>query len=175
MKNKASSDYGFRAVVYLAIEGRVCSSKEIADQMSIPRDYLIQLCLRLRDAGIVKAHPGKNGGYELAKKPEKISLYDISKALSAEDKQPRHPLSKKRDNGDAVAAVRYTQKVMAKGYALLYSGISVQDIIDSTNADSDIAAVLQAGLDKSNKYTVKQTGRHTEVRRPDLHLQGMSF
>ena len=71
--------------------------------------------------------------------------------MSAEDKQPRHPLSKKRDNGDAVAAVRYTQKVMAKGYALLYSGISVQDIIDSTNADSDIAAVLQAGLDKSNK------------------------
>ena len=151
MKNKASSDYGFRAVVYLAIEGRVCSSKEIADQMSIPRDYLIQLCLRLRDAGIVKAHPGKNGGYELAKKPEKISLYDISKALSAEDKQPRHPLSKKRDNGDAVAAVRYTQKVMAKGYALLYSGISVQDIIDSTNADSDIAAVVQAGLDKSTQ------------------------
>ena len=40
---------------------------------------------------------------------------------------------------------------MAKGYAMLYSGISVQDIIDSTNADSDIAVVLQAGLDKSNK------------------------
>lgn len=43
MQLKASTDYGIRAILYLAAEKDVRSSKEIAREMSIPRDYLIQL------------------------------------------------------------------------------------------------------------------------------------
>ena len=72
MKLKASVDYGVRAVMYLAVKGETCSSREISEEMSVPRDYLIQLALRLRNAGIIKARPGKNGGYILAKAPADI-------------------------------------------------------------------------------------------------------
>ena len=78
MKLKASVDYGVRAVIYLAVKGETCSSREISEEMSVPRDYLIQLALRLRNAGIIKARPGKNGGYVLAKAPEEITIGSIS-------------------------------------------------------------------------------------------------
>ena len=45
---KASVEYGMRAVLYLAEKGSICSSREVADEMSIPRDYLIQLAQLLR-------------------------------------------------------------------------------------------------------------------------------
>ena len=84
MQLKASTDYGLRAVLYLAHMGETCSSKDIAEAMLIPRDYLIQLAQLLRRAGIVDARPGKNGGYKLAKPPEVISLYDVMRALEAD-------------------------------------------------------------------------------------------
>lgn len=78
---KASVEYGMRAVLYLAEKGSICSSREVADEMSIPRDYLIQLSQLLRNAGIVHARPGKNGGYSLAKDASEISMLDIFNAL----------------------------------------------------------------------------------------------
>lgn len=78
---KASVEYGMRAVLYLAKKGSICSSREVADEMSIPRDYLIQLAQLLRNAGIIHARPGKNGGYTLAKDASNISMLDVFNAL----------------------------------------------------------------------------------------------
>ena len=81
MHFKASVEYGMRAVLYLAEKGSICSSREVADEMSIPRDYLIQLAQLLRNAGIIHARPGKSGGYSLAKDASEISMLDIFNAL----------------------------------------------------------------------------------------------
>ena len=69
-----------RTVLYLAERGTVCSSRDVAEEMSIPRDYLIQLAQLLRNAGIIAARPGKHGGYSLAKDPAQISVYDVMHA-----------------------------------------------------------------------------------------------
>ena len=82
MQMKASVEYGLKAVLYLASRGGLVSSREIANDMSIPRDYLIQLAQLLRNAGIVEARPGKHGGYRLAKDPSDISLYAVLSALN---------------------------------------------------------------------------------------------
>ena len=74
---KTSVEYGMRAVLYLAEKGSTCSSREVAEEMSIPRDYLIQLAQLLRNAGIIHARPGKNGGYSLAKEASEISILDV--------------------------------------------------------------------------------------------------
>ena len=101
MHLKASTDYGMRAVLYLAAQGTTCSSKDIAEDMDIPRDYLIQLAQLLRNAGIIEARPGKHGGYLLAKKPEKISVLDI---LSALEEDKRSSKRSKRSSRKAFAA-----------------------------------------------------------------------
>ncbi len=89
MQLKASTDYGLCVVLYLAHNGGVCSSKDIAEGMSIPRDYLIQLAQLLRRAGIIEARPGKNGGYSLAKPPSEITLYEVIDAIEGEAKATR--------------------------------------------------------------------------------------
>lgn len=81
MQLKASTDYGIRAILFLAAENTVRSSKEIAREMSIPRDYLIQLAQLLRNSGLIEAKPGKHGGYALAKDPSEISLLEIITAM----------------------------------------------------------------------------------------------
>lgn len=81
MQLKASTDYGVRTILYLAAKGATCSSKDIAKDMAIPRDYLIQLAQLLRNAGLIEARPGKYGGYRLAKDPSEISLLQVISAL----------------------------------------------------------------------------------------------
>ena len=81
MQFKASTDYGMRAILYLAAQGTTCSSKDIAQDMSIPRDYLIQLAQLLRNAGLIEARPGKHGGYRLAKEPSDITVLQIMKGV----------------------------------------------------------------------------------------------
>lgn len=87
---KASVEYGMRAVLYLAEKGSICSSREVAEEMSIPRDYLIQLAQLLRNAGIIHARPGKNGGYTLAKDASNISMLDVFNALQNDRPRSEH-------------------------------------------------------------------------------------
>ncbi len=100
MRLKASTEYGMRTVLYLAEKGGIVSSRAVAEDMCIPRDYLIQLAQLLRNAGIIEARPGKNGGYGLAKDPQKISVLDVMNALSDERKgssKRKRSVSKKKN------------------------------------------------------------------------------
>lgn len=82
MHMKASDSYSLRAVLYLATHDGVCSSRDIAEDLSIPRDYLIQLAQQLRNAGIIEARSGKSGGYLLARDASDISMLDVLNALN---------------------------------------------------------------------------------------------
>lgn len=51
--------------------------------ISLP--FLRQIALDLRHAGLLKAVEGKNGGYQLAKEPTKISLGDVIEAVDKKE------------------------------------------------------------------------------------------
>ncbi len=89
MQLKASIDYALRTVLYLAMHGGVCSSKTIAKDVAIPRDYLVQLAQLLRNAGVIDAKAGKSGGYTLAKSPEYITFLEIINAIEEGTRNPR--------------------------------------------------------------------------------------
>ncbi len=50
---------------------------EIARRQQISLNYLEQLFVQLRRAGLVWAKPGREGGYFLAQKPDQIRIADI--------------------------------------------------------------------------------------------------
>lgn len=83
-------DYALRMCCHLARKGGCASSREIADATGVPRDYLVQIAQRLRDAGIVYAIPGKHGGYGLAKDPGEVSALAVMRAVD-ESSEPEHP------------------------------------------------------------------------------------
>jgi Rrf2 family transcriptional regulator, cysteine metabolism repressor len=84
MKVGSRGDYGLRALVYLA---SVADRKEpvqihaIAERQQIPEDYLRQLLVHLRLAGLVKSVRGPHGGYLLAKPPTAISMGEVIEVL----------------------------------------------------------------------------------------------
>lgn len=152
MKLKASVDYGVRAVMYLAIKGDTCSSREISEEMAVPRDYLIQLALRLRNAGIIKARPGKNGGYVLARPASDITVGDILDAFDSDLKHVRQPMKKGRSASKNAAVVRDLCLAVTESLDSYLGTISVQDLLDmSENGESSnevIAGALEREVEK---------------------------
>ena len=152
MKLKASVDYGVRTVLYLAVKNDTCSSREISEEMSVPRDYLIQLALRLRNAGIIKARPGKNGGYVLAKDPADISIGDILDAFDSDLKHSRQEMKKGRRLSKQAAVVREVHGLVMDSLNSYLGAISIQDLLSSMEGDAApeklIANALRAEADR---------------------------
>lgn len=142
MKLKASVDYGVRAIMYLAAKGTTCSSREISEEMSVPRDYLIQLALRLRNAGLIKARPGKNGGYVLAKDPSEITVGQILDAFDSDLKHVRQPMKKGRKVSESAAAVRAMHGMLADSLEMYLSAITVQNLLDALDEDQSIDLIV---------------------------------
>ena len=73
-------DYAIRVVRELAdLEMRPV--KAICDREHIPPPFAYKILKKLDKAGIVVSRRGATGGYQLAKSPERISLFDIVSAI----------------------------------------------------------------------------------------------
>lgn len=139
MHFKASVEYGMRAVLYLAEKGLICSSREVADEMSIPRDYLIQLAQLLRNAGIVHARPGKNGGYSLAKDASEISMLDIFNAL--QNDRLRAERKEAEDASDLLQDITAACSAVEREMEEYMSSITLQNMIERIHGkESDTAS-----------------------------------
>lgn len=139
MHFKASVEYGMRAVLYLAEKGSICPSREVADEMSIPRDYLIQLAQLLRNAGIVHARPGKNGGYSLAKDASEISMLDIFNAL--QNDRLRAERKEAEDASDLLQDIAAACSAVEREMEEYMSSITLQNMIERIHGkESDTAS-----------------------------------
>lgn len=139
MHFKASVEYGMRAVLYLAEKGSICSSREVADEMSIPRDYLIQLAQLLRNAGIIHARPGKNGGYSLAKDASEISMLDIFNAL--QNDRLRSERKEAEDASDLLQDITAACSAVEREMEEYMSSITLQNMIEHIHGkESDTAS-----------------------------------
>jgi Rrf2 family protein len=83
MKVSAKGEYGVRAMVILALDfstGPV-PLREIAQRECISYQFLEQIFLPLRRAGLIESVRGAKGGYVLARPPGEIKVGDIIRAL----------------------------------------------------------------------------------------------
>ena len=90
MKDGSRGDYGLRALVFLAASvelGKPVQIHAIAERQQIPEDYLRQLLVQLRAAGLVKSVRGPHGGYLLAKTPDEISMGEVIEVLEGAPEQ----------------------------------------------------------------------------------------
>jgi Rrf2 family cysteine metabolism transcriptional repressor len=76
-------EYGVRLMVRLAArQGRgPASLGEIAMEEDLPRAYLEQLVIPLREAGLVTSTRGARGGYELGRPADTIRMGEVLRAL----------------------------------------------------------------------------------------------
>ncbi len=76
-------EYGVRLMVQLGRHygAGPASLSEIAQAEDLPRAYLEQLVMSLRDAGLVISTRGARGGYELVRPPDEIRMSEVLRAL----------------------------------------------------------------------------------------------
>ena len=77
------SEYALLALVYLArhADEGFLSVHSIATAQEIPRKFLEQILLTLKRGRYVRSQKGPNGGYCLARAPEKISLAEVIRLI----------------------------------------------------------------------------------------------
>jgi Rrf2 family protein len=79
------SDYAIRAMLSLTmVGGGLLSSRKIAEEMKIPPRFLPQIMGDLTRAGLVEAHPGRAGGYKLAKPASTVTLLTVIEAVEGD-------------------------------------------------------------------------------------------
>lgn len=83
MQFSVGVEYAFHSLFYLVdlSEQKTIGIREIAKLHGITETYLSKIFAKLRKAGIVRSIAGVNGGYELARKAEDISFWDVIEAL----------------------------------------------------------------------------------------------
>lgn len=83
MRLTTLSRYGTRALFDIAYygQGEAIRASEISKRQKISLNYIGQIFLKLKRAGLIKSHRGRSGGYVLSTAPEDITILSIIEAV----------------------------------------------------------------------------------------------
>jgi Rrf2 family protein len=124
----SKAEYACLALIDLARSGLGATPKrirEIADAQGIPRQYLTQILLRLKAAGLVQSARGSIGGYQLARSPEGITVAEVLVAIDGCEEAPTRRHS---------AAARSLAELLGKARSAEQTVLSSATIADLAGA-----------------------------------------
>ena len=82
MRVSAKVDYALRAMAELAAAPPgFTTADQLASSQHIPSKFLESILAQLRSAGLVASQRGAEGGYQLARPAEEISIADVIREL----------------------------------------------------------------------------------------------
>ena len=127
MKLSTRSLYGLKAVVDIAAEGddKCVSIKKMADRLKISENYLEQLIIKLKKAGILNSVRGANGGYIMRHDPANITVGQILNILEGSILPSRCLEDSDFSCGDGACAPCVTRGVWEKIHE------SITDVVES--------------------------------------------
>lgn len=138
MRISAKSDYAIRAAVHLAAATGRVKAEDLSASAQIPRQFLENILGELRRAGIVRAHRGSDGGYELARPSADIAIGSVLAAigspLAAEDPTP--------PERDGAASVDDVWLALRSSTRSLLSRVTLADVVSGT-LPHDIRALAE--------------------------------
>lgn len=90
----AKAEYAVRAMVQLATvpSGTLVKTDDLAQAQGIPSQFLVDILTNLRTDRLVRSQRGRDGGYELARPGNEISIADVLRCIDG-------PLASVRDIG----------------------------------------------------------------------------
>jgi Rrf2 family protein len=109
MRISSKSEYGLRALFDLAQrygEGPI-QSRDIHERQGIDENYLNQILILLRKAGLIDSLRGPQGGHRLSREPSKITILDALVALEGPLMPP--------DSGAESAAINVIDREIIRG------------------------------------------------------------
>ena len=107
MRVSAKVDYALRAMAELAAAVQLpVTSERLATAQAIPPKFLENIMLELRHAGLVTSRRGAEGGYQLARSADEISVADVIRAVEGPIATVRGARPEDVSYGGAAAALQ---------------------------------------------------------------------
>lgn len=75
------TDYAIRIVDCLARQTQRMGAQAVADQCNVTLRFALKILRKLVGTGILRSYKGVQGGYEIAKDPADITLYDVIETI----------------------------------------------------------------------------------------------
>ncbi|MFV0483658.1 MAG: RrF2 family transcriptional regulator [Bacteroidales bacterium] len=85
---KKKTEYALRGLVYIQVQnnnGHKPSIVEIAEEVETPKHFMAKVLQRLVQHGFLESTKGKNGGYSMSPKHNKLSLKEIVVAIEGDN------------------------------------------------------------------------------------------
>ena len=134
MRITTLAEYGVICALHLAKragEGPV-TGRDIAAREKLPVDYVEQILLRLRRAGIVKSTRGARGGYALARQPEAVSVRDVIAASELETFDLHcltHPVEEERCSASHACSIRPVWVMLQQKIDNVLDSVRLSDLL----------------------------------------------
>ncbi len=145
------TEYSLIISIHLARRGASGSgpvaAREIAEQERLPGDYVEQILLRLRRAGLVESVRGARGGYYLAKEPQLITIRDImtaSEHQTFEMNCEAHPVDAERCAPNSACSIRPVWHALQQRVDELLASISVADLMKHETQVQELVMISPA-------------------------------
>ena len=146
MRVTAKADYAVRAAVELAAcDGMLVKADDLARRQAIPRQFLDNILLDLRRAGIVVTQRGSEGGSRLARSADAITVADVMRAIEGPLAAVRDIRPERLEYGGAAAelprvwvALRASLRAVLEHVSLVdVASGRLPDVVERLVADDD--------------------------------------
>ena len=144
MKISTKGRYGLRILIDLAMHdpGKPRMLRDIAASQQISEKYISRLVIDLRRAKLVRSVRGVNGGFHLAKSPEKITLLEVLETMEGPLSVVECVRSPEKCKRQTLCPARNIWTQLNDGIRELTRNITLDDILNAYrqhNADLGIA------------------------------------
>ena len=128
------AEYGVICALHLAKrigEGPV-TGRDIAERERLPADYVEQILIRLRRAGLVKSTRGAHGGYALARAANQITVRDV---IAASELQTfdlhcvSHPVEEERCSASHQCSIRPVWVLLQQKIDAVLESVHLSDLL----------------------------------------------
>jgi len=133
------AEYGVICALHLAkrtAEGAV-TGRDIAAREALPSDYVEQILLRLRRAGIVSSTRGARGGYALARPASAITVREIITAaelVTFDVHCESHPIDEVRCSSSHECSIRPVWMMLQQRIDEVLDGVFLADLLHAEPA-----------------------------------------
>lgn len=134
MRITTLAEYGVICALHLArraAEGPI-TGREIAEAERLPGDYVEQILLRLRRAGLVQSTRGARGGYALARPASEISIRNVieaSESTTFDLHCVSHPVEEERCSSAHNCSIRPVWMLLQRKIDDVLEGVRLSDLL----------------------------------------------
>jgi Rrf2 family protein len=148
----AKAEYAVRAMTHLASvpAGELVTTDEIAKSQGIPPQFLVDILSDLRADRLVRSQRGRDGGYQLGRPADQISVADVLRCIDG-------PLASVRDIG--LGDLPYSGPTAALTDVWRALRASMRSVLEETSLADVVAGALPAHVDRMAQDYINQEDR----------------